>query len=427
MPSRAQETNYSWRRALGQEPSGQAVLTTTVFLLIASVAFLLSFSTLALRQARSVRLDLASRQAHVLAEAGVEDVAWRIRNGKPYDTAETVALDGSSASVSVTPGAHQKTVSSSGDVASAVRRAEVILKAGAGVSFAYGVQVGDGGLAMGNNARINGNVFSNGSVIGGNGSAITGSAIASGASHRIDGLTIGDATAGEGRASEFVSTTIRGSSCPNPYCLVENPPRQELPISAEMIQGWKDDAAAGGTCVPPQCDASGDFILTNNASAILGPTKITGRLKLDNGATLTMTGTIWVAGEIDLSNNCNIRLNSSYGSFSGVIITDGKLTISNKCAFQGSGVAGSYIMVVSTRNSPSEEVMTVDNNSVGVIYYAASGRIKFSNNAQAREATAYGMTLDNGATITYESGLADLAFSSGPTGGWNIQSWREVR
>jgi len=34
--------------------------------------------------------------------------------------------------------------------------------------------------------------------------------------------------------------------------------------------------------------------------------------------------------------------------------------------------------------------------------------------------------LNNNVIITYDSGLADLNFSSGPSGGWNISSWQEV-
>ncbi|KKT91018.1 MAG: hypothetical protein UW93_C0014G0001, partial [Parcubacteria group bacterium GW2011_GWC1_45_13] len=44
----------------------------------------------------------------------------------------------------------------------------------------------------------------------------------------------------------------------------------------------------------------------------------------------------------------------------------------------------------------------------------------------AKEATAYGIILNNEAIITYESGLANVNFYSGPSGGWNIESWAEV-
>ena len=83
-------------------------------------------------------------------------------------------------------------------------------------------------------------------------------------------------------------------------------------------------------------------------------------------------------------------------------------------------------MLLSAKDAPTENVMTIDNNATGVIYYASNGRIKFSNNAAAKEATAYGITLDNNAVITYESGLSSVSFSSGPSGGYDIVSWEEV-
>lgn len=251
-----------------------------------------------------------------------------------------------------------------------------------------------------------------------------------GVNKKIKDLTIGDAAQGNGRANLFENVTVRQTECPNAYCIVDNPAPQPLPIPDSVIQEWKDDAvdpeAGGGVCVPPQCNAAGDFIVDNNQTASLGPQKITGKLILNNGATLNVGGTIWVAGNIELSNNCRANLSPSYGSRSGVILTDSKIVISNNCEFRGSGDPASFMMVLSDKNAPSEEVITVDNNSLGVVYYAGKGRIKFSNNAQAKEATAYGITLDNGATITYDSGLSNMFFSSGPGGGYEIKYWKEV-
>src|SRR3989344_4141444 len=107
-------------------------------------------------------------------------------------------------------------------------------------------------------------------------------------------------------------------------------------------------------------------------------------------------------------------------------ITDGDVSVSNGVTFFGSGQAGSYFMLVSAQNDPNGVVINISNNALGVIYYANNGKIHFSNNATAKEATGYGIELDNNASITYESGLANINFSSGPSGGWDIRSWQEV-
>ena len=107
-------------------------------------------------------------------------------------------------------------------------------------------------------------------------------------------------------------------------------------------------------------------------------------------------------------------------------MTDGTVDVSNNCTFSGSGTAGSYIMITSAKNAPASQVMDISNNSSGAIFYAPHGRIHLNNNAAAKEVTAYGFDLDNGATITYESGLQSVQFSTGPSAGYEIKYWKQV-
>ncbi|MBI2610231.1 hypothetical protein HYW53_03640 [Candidatus Giovannonibacteria bacterium] len=248
-----------------------------------------------------------------------------------------------------------------------------------------------------------------------------------GVNTRIESLTVGDSTMGTGRANLFVDDIVHGSACPNQYCIVDNPSREELPISAGLIEDWRADSLIGGECLSPLCDSSGNFSLTENgALATLGPKKINGSMTVSNNAILTVSGTIYVAGDINFSNNCVIKLSPDYGADSGIIFSDGVITVSNNCTFEGSGDPESFILLLSAKNAPSQNVMNISNNSDGVIYYASDGRIDFANNALAKEATAYGMHLNNNAVINYVSGLANLNFTSGPSGGWGIDTWREV-
>jgi len=237
---------------------------------------------------------------------------------------------------------------------------------------------------------------------------------------KIDGITVGTSTSGTARANQFLNTTVHGSSCPNQYCIIENPTPEVLPLSDGVIEDWKNDALAGGT-------HSGDYSLTNGQTGSLGPKKVQGNLTIDNGGQLTLTGTIWVTGDILISNGALVQLAAGYGSNSGSILTDGTVVVSNNAVFQGAGT-GSYVLLLTTRDAKNSVSVTVNNNSVGVIYYAAKSRIFFSNNASAKEATAWGIDLSNNAVITYDSGLANAFFSSGPGGGWKFKkgSWRQV-
>ncbi|MDQ3015018.1 MAG: hypothetical protein M3Q73_04080, partial [bacterium] len=197
-----------------------------------------------------------------------------------------------------------------------------------------------------------------------------------------------------------------------------------MPISDGNIAQWKTEAELGGTY-------SGNRTIVS-ASANLGPQKITGNLLLDNNAQVTLNGTLWVQGNLTLENGSKIQLNSGFGTNSGSIIVDGNIIIGNNSTFSGSGTTGSYIMVLTTSDCPlgptcsGANAIDVSNNAGAVVLNAQRGYIHFSNNAGAKEATAYRIVLDNNAYITYDSGLANVNFSSGPSGGWNVISWKEV-
>ena len=80
-------------------------------------------------------------------------------------------------------------------------------------------------------------------------------------------------------------------------------------------------------------------------------------------------------------------------------------------------------MLVSTYTGNAIEI---DNNAGAVILNAQKGKVKFSNNAEAKSVSAKSVELDNGATIDYDIGLVNVNFISGPGGGFDIVGWREI-
>ena len=446
----------------------------TMLVIFASLTVIGGLSFFSLQEVVVNRASVRAIDAQMIAESGIEDALYRIASGKNIDSSETLETDRGTAAVTVTAAGTTRTIRSE-TTRNGVRQAmEVFLDiaAVADGAFHFGVQVGDGGLEMANNSSVAGGAYSNGPITGSNGATIGGDAFAAGASairsvsvsgnaqaHLIDNATVGGyassttkiddtVVAKDAHADELddavvnkdayynvidAQSTVLGSRI-TPATPPPDLAPLPLPIAQAVIDRWKSDALAGGECARKsnpdpelgECDLSGNFILSNGGSARLGTKKIPGNLELDNGSTLTLTGTVWVAGKIKLSNNCIVGLDPGYASSSGVIITDGNLTISNNCIFRGSGDPGSHILVLSDKNAPAEEVMTVDNNSAGVIYYAAKGWIKFSNNAVAKQATGRGIRLDNNASLVYESGLADTRFTSGPSGGYDVRYWREA-
>ncbi|MBP9802789.1 MAG: hypothetical protein KBD14_00570 [Candidatus Pacebacteria bacterium] len=189
-----------------------------------------------------------------------------------------------------------------------------------------------------------------------------------------------------------------------------------FPISEANIEAWKAEAEAGG-------------VLTGNytvgwAGATLGPKKIVGNLTVSGGGILTVSGNLWVTGNIDLSGGGTIRLASSYGTDDGVIVNDGTVSISGGGSATGSGTSGSYLMILTT-NTSTTAAASISGGAGAVILYAPYGTLTVSGGAALREAVAYRMTIGGGSSITYEAGLTNNNFSSGPSGTWNVNSWRE--
>jgi hypothetical protein len=117
-----------------------------------------------------------SSQAFYLAESGIEDAVFRVTKNKKYEATYNFTLNSGSVAINITGEGSQKNIVASGlsdqktRVLSAVLETENDL-----ISFHYGAQVDKGGLTIANNAKVIGNVYSNGSVSGtGLGSEVTG-------------------------------------------------------------------------------------------------------------------------------------------------------------------------------------------------------------------------------------------------------------
>lgn len=205
-------------------------------------------------------------------------------------------------------------------------------------------------------------------------------------------------------------------------------PQSSMPISQANINQWKTEAQTGGTI-------TGDYDISTDIS--FGPKEITGNLNMtSNNKTLIVTGTIYVHGNIDISNGSTIRCDSAYGADSCIILADGWVHLSNNGIFSGSGTTGSFLMMLTTLACTGvpgagcghhDGAIDVHNNALGVIFYASNGMINLHNGVNITEAVAHKLRIDNTAIITYNQGLADSSFSSGPSAGWRISDWKEIQ
>lgn len=122
-----------------------------------------------------------AEKATALAEAGVDKAITSLnKTGGSYNGESETAFGNGSYSVTITsqsPGI--KVIESTGYIpnkagARVKRTVKITSVNGVGVAFVYGLQVGEGGLELGNSNLIEGSIYSNGNIIAGNHNTITG-------------------------------------------------------------------------------------------------------------------------------------------------------------------------------------------------------------------------------------------------------------
>lgn len=211
----------------------------------------------------------------------------------------------------------------------------------------------------------------------------------------------------------------------NKSCLSQPDPTYiSYPISDANITLWKSDAEAGGVY-------NGNYNVPDFGTSKLGPKKINGNLLVDGSHTLYLTGTVWVTGNVIVYGSAKIVLDSAtYGNTSGILISDSWFNLAGSAQLNGTGQAGSYILFTTTSDCDisfcTKNAISISGAAGSVILNAPNGTISFSGSASAKEAIAKKMILEGNTRVNYETGLANPSFSSGPSGSWSINSWKET-
>lgn len=227
--------------------------------------------------------------------------------------------------------------------------------------------------------------------------------------HDLSSCTVG----GNAFYQTISSCTVTGTQFPGSSDAAPAP----MPISDAQIDEWKEIAEAGGVI-------SGNYTINN--SQTLGPKKIDGDLTVGIGGTISLSGPVWVKGNITFSNNSTLKVDASTGTSSAIILADypgsestkGTIYLSNNMTITGNGSANTYPMALSTNTGAN--AISLNNNASGVILYASQGTINVANNGAANQITAYKLVLNNNVVVNYINGLQNGSFSNGPGGSWAV-------
>jgi hypothetical protein len=165
---------------------GMAVILVVFFFITISLAIIQSATTGAIAGLRTYRTLATSKFAYVAAEAGIEDIFYRAITGKVVPASEEILLNGGTSTVTVANNSlTRKEVYAVGKTDTQVRKSYLEISNNKLVQFPYGAQVGEGGIIMNNNSTIdgtglaNGDVYSDGQIMGAPGVLVTGNAISS--------------------------------------------------------------------------------------------------------------------------------------------------------------------------------------------------------------------------------------------------------
>jgi len=453
--------------------SGQAVIVPVTLLILIALSLVARGTQPVKTESQLARGLTTSKQASALADAGSEDVSYRIKRVKEYSTTEYVPLDGliSTTTVVTDPLSNVKQVLSQGIIDGRLRQKKINLTKGDNAEFNYAAQIGEGGLKMHNNSTVDGRVFSNGPIttaneVPGAMGYVTGTAIAAGpyspgspgslaqgkverinATGDIYAYSILSSVASGGCYFQIIMGTLCGTLHPNSPEIATT----AMPISDELIAQWE---AIASTAVSDQC-VGGKYTITGT-TVTLGPIRIPCDLEIKGGGGGTMvilSGMVWVQGKVSISQSPVIRLHEDLGSNSIAIIADktgvGVITdrhtsstfeVANSTTFTNSGTPGSFIFLISGNTAAEDDWLTcsgpcsiiaginIANSANGeVVLYANHGLIKITSSGTLRSVTGWAVDIAANADLVYTDGLANTIFNTGPGGSWDVQSWRETQ
>ena len=380
---------------------GQVMIIALVFLAVV----LIIASSLFTRVADFIRFgsnSVQNEQATNLADAGLDYATQRLNDlaraypnqlGEGTDT-QTLST-GEVVITVVNKSQNLRIITATGYIpnqasprAKRTVKADVIVS-GESISFRYAVQTDEGGVMMSQSATIKGSIYSNANISAGGGNQQT-----------IEG-------------DAFSVGTIESPPISIGGLKRENQPLKDPPTV--NYDFWKNQANKNNdamTCTP-KC--------TISDPTTIGPRKYIGDLEITNNVLVTLNGPVHVTGNFTMSQGGTIlKLAEGFGSNNTVLIIDGLATLTQGGNFEPTTAnPKGYIMLVTT--STSDQALTLSQSGATAIFYALEGGAELSQSADVTSLVANKLTMTQSSTLSYDTGLADAQFTTGPGGSWQVK------
>ena len=164
---------------------GAALIMVILFLLFIGTVVVSGTVNSLVRDYKKANNAIYSIKAYNLAEAGVEDMYYRIQNEMNYSSSEELVLDGATTTTEIVTSGNDSIITSVSHSNDRYRKVEVgVSTTIENVNILYGALAGQGGIWMANGSfvtgtgGVEGDVYSNGPILGDHLTTIHGNALA---------------------------------------------------------------------------------------------------------------------------------------------------------------------------------------------------------------------------------------------------------
>jgi cytoskeletal protein CcmA (bactofilin family) len=385
-----------------------SVLLITVLVVLALATVLTAASFLFVGGIQEARLNVASAQAHYLAEAGIEyAIEQLVHNWNWSPPTGPISFPPNSASlgtfkISISSNSQtERTIQSTGTVTTGRKSVERtvtvdVQRAGFPLIFNNALAsstdidlTGNSRVYSSNERKAKGNVYGHKRISLKGNVEITGSV----SSALENGVTIkGNVEVGEGIFA-------------GPQYF------QEIPTVEEHLrQSWEDKAKTGTIY-------SSGLSYSGNVSVNLGNAYINGDLTITGNASISLAddAIVYVKGKVKITGNASIR-------GQGIVVAEGVIDVTGNMSHQLDQPASIAFVSLS-----SDESKITGNGEVAGVFFVPWGALKIAGNSYIfGAAVAYRIDFAGNAEIKYNADLMDSNVTWDPLRVLRVNKWYET-